>query len=278
MKSAPVSLNFKEVRAKLKPRPLEAHKNLFGHVFVIGGDYGMAGAALLAAKAALTVGAGKVTLCTRPEYALQAFVAVPELMTLSLNTIDILKNNLSKATAIVLGPGLGQKEWGRDLFETVLSHAPDCPLLMDADALNLLSSKPLARQNWILTPHPGEAGRLLGCSTESIQKNRENSIKELQHRFQGTIVLKGQGTLILGEDTQITRCDQGNPGMATAGMGDILSGLIIGLVAQGMSNLDASCLGVAVHALAADKLAEEQGEHGLLPTEVLQRVPACLKV
>lgn len=260
----------------LKPRPENSHKNLFGHVLVIGGDYGMAGATILAGLGALRVGAGSVTIATRPEHAAQLSSFSPELMSLAVESFQNLENILTRTTTIIFGPGLGQKKWGLNLFQSLMEMNLEQPFIMDADALNLLSSRPESRENWILTPHPGEASRLLGCTTESIQKDRLQSIKELRKRYHGTIVLKGKGTLILGFDERPKICEQGNPGMSTAGMGDVLSGMIAGLVAQGLSPLEASTLAVVAHAEAGDRAQKAIGDRGIIASDVLRIIPRCL--
>lgn len=268
-------LDLATCRAALKPRSKDAHKGHFGHVLVVGGDYGMAGAVLLASEAALRAGAGRVTVATRPEHALSLFTGLPEVMTHALKEPKDIEAILHRVTVILLGPGLGQKEFGRELFQTLMQT--DLPMVVDADALNILSSDPHLRENWILTPHPGEAARLLGCSTESIQHDRIQSIQELKRQYHGTIILKGAGSLVLGqEDEQPKLCEQGNPGMATAGMGDVLSGLLAGLIGQGLSHQAAAELAVVAHATAGDFVKEEHGERGILSGDILEYIPRCL--
>lgn len=272
-------LNLQICQKSLKPRPQDAHKAQFGHVLVVGGDYGMAGAVLLAGTAALRAGAGLVTVATRPEHATEIFTSVPELMTQALNTPQDLSELLHRVTVILVGPGLGQKEWGRALFHFLLQpQYSEIPMVMDADALNLLSSNPQTRENWVLTPHPGEAGRLLGRPIESIQHNRLESIIELKKKYHGTIVLKGAGSLVLGSDDIPKLCEQGNPGMATPGMGDVLSGIISALIAQGLSLQEATALAVVAHATAGDAVQRNQGERGILASDLLGYLPKCLNL
>jgi len=271
-------LNLKNCQTALRPRPKDAHKGLFGHVLVIGGNYGMAGAVLMAGTAALRSGAGLVTVATRPEHATHLFTAVPVLMTLSLNKPEDLDPLLHRATIILLGPGLGVQDWGRDLFQYLLQPKfEDHRMVIDADALNLLSSLTLhSRSNWVLTPHPGEAARLLGCTTDSIQKDRLKSLAALQKKYQGTIVLKGAGTLVMGESGIPKLCQQGNPGMATAGMGDVLSGIIAGLYAQSLSAEAAASLAVVAHATAGDYASKGHLERGILASDLIEYIPQCL--
>ncbi len=158
------------------------------------------------------------------------------------------------------------------MFEAVL--ATDLPLVLDADGLNLLAQSPFSRSNWILTPHPGEASRLLAAPAAlkpPVQADRLAAVQALQSRYQGTVLLKGAGTLIANAaGTQL--CPYGNPGMSVAGMGDLLSGTIGGLLAQGLGQLEAACLGAVVHALAADCVVASQGERGLLASELLPEI------
>jgi NAD(P)H-hydrate epimerase len=251
----------------LPRRPRHAHKGHNGHVCVIGGDYGMGGAVRMAAEAALRSGAGLVTVATRPEHVTVVNATRPEIMCHEVNKPEDLRALLARANAIVLGPGLGQGEWAQMLFDEVMLHAQ--PKVMDADSLNLLSKVPCRRADWILTPHPGEASRLLDCECRDIQQDRLKHVIALQHAYGGTAILKGAGTLIQSEASLTEVCPAGNPGMATAGMGDILSGVIGGLLAQGLALDVAAKVGVWVHAKAADCAAREGGERGLLATDLL---------
>ncbi len=240
-----------DARKYLPSRSKDSHKGNFGHVLIVGGDYGMAGACRLAGEAALRSGAGLVSVATRSEHAYAMAGACPELMCHGIVKAMDLDNLLTRATVVAIGSGLGQGVWGRTLFNHVLKT--DLPLVVDADALNLLALKHHRRSNWILTPHPGEAGRLLDCSAQEIQQDRPAAIQKLQAQYHGVIVLKGAG---------------GNPAMATAGMGDVLTGVIAALVAQKLSLEDAATLGVWVHTTAGEKAA--QGfERGLIARDLM---------
>lgn len=249
----------------LKPRSRDLHKGLAGHVLIIGGDHGYSGAARMAAEAALRVGAGLVSVATLPEHAQMMNIARPEMMCHGVTSARELQFLLDKVDVIAIGPGMGQSAWAKTLLKAVLQSKHR--LVVDADALNLLAQAPQQRDNWILTPHPGEAARLLGCKTSEIQADRLTAIKALQDKYEGTIVLKGAGTLVLAESIPGV-CLYGNPGMATAGMGDILTGVIVGLLAQGIPNAVAAELGVCLHAKAGD-LAAKQGERGMIATDLL---------
>jgi len=250
----------------LKPRTRDWHKGLSGHVLIVGGDMGYAGAPRLAALAALRVGAGLVSVATCSENAAMMNATAPEIMCHGVETAEQLGPLIEKADVIVLGPGLGQSDWAKTLWARVCGA--DLPHVIDADGLNLLSETTLFSDNWVLTPHPGEAGRLLNMSTQAIQQNRLEAIKAINKKFGGVCVLKGAGSLILAPNSLPVLCDKGNPGMATAGMGDILSGIIGGLIAQGIPLGDAAKLGVCLHAAAGD-LAAKDGERGMIATDLL---------
>lgn len=260
----------------LPPRRRSSHKGLFGHVLVIGGDYGMGGAALMAAEAAARSGAGLVSLATRPEHVTAALTRAPEVMASGVNSGQDLQPLLERPDVLVVGPGLGQSAWADQLLQKALASGK--PLVLDADALNLLQQRQhlqAGRHDWVLTPHPGEAARLLGQETAQVQQNRFDAVRELQQQLGGTIVLKGAGSLSFDGDG-MHLCSAGNPGMACGGMGDVLSGIIGALRAQRLSAIDAARAGVYVHARAADLCALEQGERGLLATDLITRVRRVL--
>ena len=251
----------------LKPRMMDWHKGLSGHVLIVGGDLGLSGAAALAATAAYRVGAGLVTIATRMENAPMLNINRPELMCVGIGNRDALEPLIKKAQVIVVGPGLGQTGWSKSLFDRVIQT--EVPLVVDADALNLLAKSPRFRQNWVSTPHPGEAARLLNIESHIIQNDRLSAVKRLQAQYGGTVVLKGAGSLVLSSQSDMPGlCDFGNPGMATAGTGDVLSGVIGGLIAQGVPPSDAARLGVIMHAKAGDYAAKE-GERGMMAMDLM---------
>ncbi len=254
-------LDLITLQAYLKPRQPNAHKGNFGHVLVVGGNIGMSGAIRLAGEAALRVGAGLVSVATHPEHAAFINAARPELMIHAISQPSDLEPLFKRATVVVLGPGLGQTSWSQQLFHATL--ATELPLVVDADALNLLSFSPTKKENWILTPHPGEATRLL----DTVETDRQSIVENLQKRFGGICILKGAGTLIT-DGTETILCPYGNPGMATGGMGDVLSGILGGLIAQKLMLLQAAKLGVCIHAYAGDLAANEKGQRGLIASDV----------
>lgn len=259
-------LQLSDFASLLLPRPREAHKGLFGHVLVVGGYYGMAGAVRLAAESALRVGAGLVSVATVPEHVGAVLCGRPEIMVHGIKKAKELKPLLDKATVIVVGPGLGQSAWSRSLLNVILQSP--MPKVVDADALNLLAQQPHASQQWILTPHVGEAARLLQCSRDAIQANRAGSARQLQRQYGGVIVLKGAGSLVCTADL-LSLCEAGNPGMASGGMGDVLSGVIGGLLAQQLSLQQGAELGVCLHACAGDLVAKQHGERGMLAMDLM---------
>lgn len=260
--------------ALLRPRRRGAHKGDFGHVLVIGGDHGMSGAARLAAEAAARSGAGLVSVATRAAHAPLLSVARPELMAHGVEAVTDLTPLLARADVLAVGPGLGRGAWSRAMFDAALDSG--LPLVVDADGLNLLAERSLQRDDWVLTPHPGEAGRLLGIGVEQIELDRYAAAAALEERYGGVVVLKGAGTLVRGPAGATAVCDAGNPGMASGGMGDVLTGLIAGLLAQRITCADAAGLGVLLHAMAGDRAAAAGGERGLLAGELLRQLRPLL--
>ncbi len=238
-----------------------------GHVLVLGGAPGFGGAALLASEAAARLGAGKVSLATAPEHVSASLTYRPEVMVHGMRGVAELGELPQQASVLVVGPGLGQAAWGQAMLQAAL--AASRPLVVDADGLNLLASRFTGqrRDDWILTPHPGEAGRLLGCSAAEVEADRPAAARELQRRFGGVVVLKGAGSLVVGP-AGMAVCPYGNPGMASGGMGDVLAGMLGALIAQGLELETAARLGVMVHALAADQAAHDGGERGLLAADL----------
>ena len=234
----------------------------------------MTGAVQLAGMAALRVGTGLVSLATRPEHAAMIAAASPELMSHGVAEAGQLAPLLKRASIVVVGPGLGQSRWARGLLAAVLDT--DLPLIVDADALNLLAREPETRDNWVLTPHPGEAGRLLKISARDVQSDRFAAASALAAGYGGTVVLKGAGSLVARTADPVTVCAVGNPGMATAGMGDVLSGVIAGLAAQGLGLWQAGLAGVCVHGLAGDRAALA-GERGLTARDVINELRAVME-
>lgn len=249
---------------KFLPRQKSSHKGTFGHVLIVGGEIGMSGAARLAGEATARVGAGKVSIATRSIYSSFLNLQRPELMVHPVEKIEDLQILINRCDVIAIGTGLGQHEWGQMMLSSVLESSK--PLILDADALNLLSKNPQKLKNTIITPHPTEASRLLKRSTQEIQNNRFESAKQLFEKYQAPCILKGAGTVICSEQG-LSLCDAGNAGLASGGTGDVLTGIIAGLVAQGFDLISAAEQGVCLHANAAD-LAAQNGERGLLASDL----------
>lgn len=263
--STVTQISYQELRYLLPPRSRASHKGLFGNTLILGGNLGMSGAVRLAGEAALRTGSGLVKIATRQENQLAVMAGRPELM---VADVGLGKTDDSAirdwATNLVIGPGLGKDDWAKMLLDLIL--ASDLPTVVDADGLNLLVDKPAWKDSWILTPHPGEAAHLLGCSISKVEENRFTAVRNLQHSFGGVVILKGAGTLIC-DGKQIYLANVGNPGMASGGMGDVLSGIIGGLLAQGLNSLQAATLAVCIHGQAAD-FAAQQNERGLLASDL----------
>lgn len=261
-----ILINKPRIREWLPPRSRLSHKGNNGHVLVIGGDLGMGGAVAMAAEAAGRAGAGLISVITRPQHVSAILARRPECMVVGVEEDADIDAQLDRADVVVVGPGIGQNPWGQTLLRQTL--ATRLPLVVDADALNLLGSDS-PRGNWVLTPHPGEAARLMSGTTEAIMEDRFAAVRGLQQQYGGAVVLKGAGSLIASSAGRVWVCHSGNPGMATGGMGDVLSGVIGGLLAQGLTLEQAAVAGVQVHAAAGDSAAEQAGQRGLLATDLM---------
>ena len=264
-------LNLEQLlREHLPRRPRNAHKGLFGHVLIVGGNEGMGGAAILAGEAALRTGAGLVSLATHPNTVAPALARRPELMARAITRTEQLIPLLNNASVVVVGPGLGTDAWSQALLGRVLDSK--LPLVIDADGLNLVASLPAPLEHQgplIMTPHPGEAGRLLSMPATAVNTDRFAAVTRLAQDWGAVQVLKGSGTVIASPESDgVYVCPDGNPGMASGGMGDVLAGVIGALVAQGLSPLAAAQLGVCLHARAADIAVKATGEEGLLASDL----------
>jgi NAD(P)H-hydrate epimerase len=264
-----------ELASSLPRRARESHKGTHGRVLIIGGGAGMPGALRLAGEAALRVGAGLVTVAGAPDNLVAVTATRPELIYLPVSSGTHLDEAIQACDVLAIGPGLGTGDWARRLWAQVRSAR--IPAVVDADALNLLAANPgNLPENWIITPHPGEAARLLGVDTGAVQADRLGAARELHSKYGAVAVLKGAGTLVCSGSagtqgpaaSELAICDRGNPGMATAGMGDVLTGVIAGLRAQCGDSTEAARLGVLVHALAGDSAAQG-GQRGLIASDVI---------
>lgn len=266
----------------LPRRPRTAHKGNYGHVLVIGGDEGFGGAALLAATAALRTGAGLVSIITHPVHTAGFISKQPELMVNGMHSPDdapaTARRLLDAADVVVIGPGMGQSDFGRSFFDWLVGQMKTVvpKLVFDADALNLLSQNPVKLRNSVLTPHPGEASRLLNIPTAEVNADRFTAVKRLSNSYGATALLKGAGSVIQSQE-HLFVCTEGNPGMASGGMGDVLSGIVGGLMAQGLTPNRALIAGVWVHGVSADIAAAKVGEPGLVASDLFNELYGAMK-
>jgi len=274
----------------LPPRKPETHKGDVGHVFIVAGSVGLTGAAALCSLGALRSGAGLVTLGIPKS--LQGILAakLTEVMTrplpetkdysLSLQALPELLSIIEGMDAVAIGPGLSQQSQTKQLIRQLLPRVTK-PCVVDADGLNAVADEPQVLKrlspHMIVTPHPGEMGRLIGLSAHDVQRDRERIATEFATRHRVVTVLKGHRTIVANVDGAMDVNDTGNPGMASGGCGDVLTGVIAGLLGQGLAPFDAARLGVSLHGLAGDLAAEEVGEVGLIASDVLDRIPAAIE-
>ena len=256
----------------------DTHKARQGHVLVLGGDKSMAGAAAMAGEAAYRCGTGLVRVICH-EVSLTQGSFRPEIMVTGISDeTPAPKSVFAKANVLVLGPGLGQRPWGLGLFSKALDQE-SLPMVVDADGLRWLAANPQHRQNWVLTPHPGEAAALLGTNTSVVQSDRLLAARQISEKYGGSCILKGAGTVIANAaEDQFMIVRAGNPGMATGGMGDVLSGIIAALMGFGLSPFNSAVAGAWIHSTAADQAAMVIGERGLMATDLFNYIPGQIAV
>ena len=277
-------------RGLLAPRAPETHKGDVGHAFVVAGSVGLTGAAALSSLGALRVGSGLVTLGIPRSLSEVMAMKLTEVMTkplpetkersLSLQALPELLTFVERVQAVAIGPGLSQHPQTRQMVRQFLPRLTK-PAVVDADALNAIADDRQALKRLtlpvVVTPHPGEMGRLVQLSAQDVQRDRERIAKEFATTYRVVVVLKGHGTIVADIDGALYVNETGNPGMATGGMGDVLTGMIAGLLAQGLAVFDAARLGVYLHGLAGDLAAEEIGEVGLIASDLLDRIPEAIE-
>lgn len=264
-----------EIRRCFPPRSEDSHKGDYGTLLSVCGCYGMAGAALLAAEAALRCGTGLVvaavpqTLYPIVAKALREAVFAPYNEETAAET---LLPRLKTASALLVGCGLGQEAWAAALLKELLKNA-ECPIVLDADGINLaarhISIAETVHAPLILTPHPKEMSRLLGGTVEEVQRDREEAAREAVRRTGAVVVLKGHRTVIAAPDGEVWVNTTGNPGMAVGGSGDVLAGMIAAFVAQGMPPMQAAKCGVYLHGMAGDRAAARLSQHAMLPSDII---------
>lgn len=268
-----IATHYRLNKLPFTSRPRNAHKGHFGHVLLVGGNYGYSGAIRLAAEAALRSGAGLVSVATRASHSHLLAMTRPEIMSHAVEDAEQLMPLLDKATVVVIGPGLGQDQWAQCVLQQIANLNKPC--VWDADALNWLAAHPCKLNKGVFTPHPGEAARLLNCSTAEIAKDRFAAVQALQSAYGGVWILKGAGSLIT-DGNHIWISTTGNPGMASGGMGDVLAGICGSLMAQGLGVLEACQLAVYVHGQAADLSAAQEGERGMLASDLIVKLRQCV--
>lgn len=274
---------------RLPRRSPDSHKGTFGKVLVVAGSVGMSGAAILAGTAALRGGAGLVEVAVpdpigpivagaQPCYT-TSWLPADRQGRLAPAGIPLVLQAAKTAKAVVIGPGLGPCPDGQMMIKSIIRDVA-CPLVLDADALNFIGSNAsilnMRNTPFLVTPHPGEFSRLTARDTRAIQGDRSAQAQAFAKRFKGILVLKGQGTIITDGDRLFVNTT-GNPGMATGGSGDVLSGLLGSLLAQGLSQWDAAVLGVYLHGLAGDLARDKYGEIAMIASDILEFFPQVLR-
>jgi NAD(P)H-hydrate epimerase len=268
----PAALEVIESCALPPPRRRNTHKNHYGNLLVVGGDRGMSGAVTLAARAALRSGAGLVTALVHPECR-NNLAAFPEIMVLGWDALDA---KLADASVVIVGPGLGQGSEARDCLRRLQSATQS--MVIDASALEEDFLRALASPQRVITPHPGEAAKLLAQTGAEVQSDRLRACERLLGQFGATTVLKGSGTLIAAPGkTPYSINTRGNPGMASAGMGDVLSGIIGALLGQGMPAFDAARSAVYLHARCAESWSRGRDQCGLIAGDIVDTIPRVMR-
>lgn len=268
--------SFNQLRQNLPKRANTLHKGQAGHVVVIAGDQGMGGAGLMASLSAYRSGAGLVTLLTHPTHANDIMIAHPEIMVHAIDNPSLsIASFVDRASALVIGPGLNESSWSKSVLSTAVTHP--IPKVIDAGALDYIHQHQLNLSQAILTPHPGEAARLLNTTSQAVQLDRFRHVKALYDREENIVVLKGAGTLVYAGEKPVFICTAGNAGMASGGMGDILAGIIGSFLAEGVALFDAACIGVQLHSEAADIAMSHHGQRSLMATDVLVELKNILK-
>ena len=274
----------------LPPRPPHAHKGDAGHVFLLAGSVGFSGAAALCIMGALRIGAGLVTLglpkslhAPMVEKLTEAMLKpLPETKagSLSLKALPEIVSAIEQRDAAAIGPGLSQQAQTKELVRQLLPKTRK-PLVLDADGLNALAEEVVLLRKLplpiILTPHPGEMARLIKLSSQDVQQDRERIAREFAKRYRVIVVLKGHETVVASFDGTVYVNETGNPGMASGGCGDVLTGMIVGLLGQQLALFDAARLGVYLHGLAGDLAAKDRGEIGLIASDLVDRIPLAIR-
>lgn len=279
-------MNFSQILPK---RKLDSHKGDYGHVLIVAGSLGYTGAAYLTAQSAIRTGSGLVTLAVPDSIYSILAIKLTEVMVrpfastreggFSKSALPGIQALADKVDAVAIGPGLSVHPQASRLVRELVAHLRK-PIVLDADGLNAYENreKLLRKHNpsLILTPHPGEFGRLIHQSLDAIQAERVNLAKQYAEQWRAILVLKGHRTVAASPEGEIYENQTGNPGMATGGSGDLLTGIIASLIGQKVPPYSAACLGVYLHGLAGDLAAKEKGEHGLIAGDILDKIPEAI--
>ena len=270
------AISYSHLKGIFTPRDIASHKGNFGHLLILGGAPGYSGAALLCSSAAIRAGVGLASLGTHPAHSPFLTSGWPEIMCHGVSRVSDLIPLFKKSSALAIGPGLSTKPWAAQIFETV--EELGLPSVYDADALNLLAVTPSYRKSRVLTPHSGEAARLLDLKVDEVEADRFSAVSKISEKFGGTSLLKGPGTIIKRENEAPYVLLDGNPGLATGGMGDVLTGIIGSFLAQGFTLEESAVIGAAVHSRAGDLVAEKYGEVGIRPSELLDEIRSLINL
>jgi len=258
----------------LPKRKKDSHKGTYGRVLIVAGSAGMTGAGVLASRAALRSGSGLVHLAVPKDLVNFVDSLTPEVITLPFYDIPKIE-----ADAVAIGPGIGSSPASKELVRRLATG--DGKLVIDADALNAIAKKPSllkkAKAKIVITPHPGEMSRLIKKSIKYVQANREKVAKQAAKEFKCVVVLKGHQTVVANPAGEVYLNKTGNPGMATAGAGDVLTGMIVSFLGQNISVFDAAALSVYVHGLAGDLAAKAKGEYGMIASDIVEKIPNALQ-
>ena len=267
----PKDFNFDSIQKKIPKRSLNSHKGDFGRVMIIGGSKGMGGAAILSSEASLFCGSGLVHLHIHPSNVEASLIRNPEVMALGINKKLSIPVDIN---VLLCGPGLKNDEWSNNIFNEVFKIKNIETLIFDAGAFEFINEKKFDENiNIILTPHPGEAAKLLDISNNEIQKDRINAAKEISKRYSAYVILKGKDTIICSKNSEdIFVCSEGGPELSSGGTGDVLAGILSALVAQKLDIIDACKLSVAVHARAGKIFKNEIGEIGLNASSLIYTI------
>ena len=263
--------NFDSLEKSIPERSSNSHKGDFGKVMIVGGSEGMGGAAILSSEASLFSGAGLVHLSTHPINVEASLKRNPEVMAYGIDKSFSIPENID---VLLCGPGLKNDEWSKNVFDEIISANNFGAVILDAGALHFIGENNLeTSKNKVLTPHPGEAAKLLGISNNEVQEDRINAAKSISNKFSASVILKGKETIICSYgDEELFICTEGGPELSSGGTGDVLAGVLSALIAQKVDITDACKISVAVHARAGEEFRNKTGEIGLNASSLIPTI------